>query len=274
MNPTRVLYVSSATNLFLKEPPLSTYVEDLSTYTTNSSAFETRLLLPRFGVIKERPNNIHETIRLSGINIPMGKDRISLVVKVPSVRGIKIATYFVDNEVLFQRKGVFTDKKGEFYPDNDVRALFFCKSVLAIIEKLGWIPHIIHCHGWMSSFLLPYLKKAYTDSHPLKHTKSIYTLYDEPFDHHFSRDMLRYARYKQLKISDLEENFNLPEKIGFQELTRLAIDHADHVTRVFETPQVATAWQQVPYSQAQYIAPDQEGKEDIYLNIYNELRTK
>ena len=270
MNPTRVLYVASATDLFLQRPPLSTHVKELSEVMALSPECEVRLLVPRFGVIKERPNNIHETIRLSGINIPMGKDRISLVVKVPSVRGVKLPIYFVDNEELFERKGVFTDSKGDFYADNDIRALFFCKSVLAIIEKLSWIPHVIHCHGWMTSFIPVYLQRAYTESHPLKHTKSIYTLYEDSFGHRFSPEILKYVRYKQLKTSDLENA--LPETVGYEDLTNLAIDHADKVTRTFETPE-QPIWENISYAKGDYVPCDQQA-EETYLSLYQAMQAK
>ena len=271
MNPIRVLYVTSATDPFLQRPPLSTHVKELSETMAASPACDVRLLAPRFGVIKERPNNIHETIRLSGINIPMGKDRISLVVKVPSVRGVKIPIYFVDNEELFERKGVFTDaKKGHFYEDNDIRSLFFCKSVLAIIEKLAWIPHIIHCHGWFSSFIPVFLKKAYTESHPLRHTKSIYTLYEDSFDHQFSQETLKYVRYKQLKTSDLESA--LSQKVGYDNLTNLAMTHADQVTRTFEKPE-SPIWEAIPYQKADYVPCDPDA-EQTYLSLYESLQAK
>ena len=205
MNPTRVLYVASSTAPFLAMPPLSDHVSNLSETMTLSPEHQVRLLLPRFGVIDQRTNSIYETIRLSGINIPIGKDRISLVVKVPSVRGVKTPIYFIDNEELFERKGVFTDPTGKFYKDNDVRALFFCKSVLAILEKLAWIPHVIHCHGWMSAFLPIYLKRAYVESHPLRQTKSIYTLYEDAFEEQLSEDFFKHVRYKQVKTAEIEK---------------------------------------------------------------------
>ena len=269
MTPTKILYVSSATDLFLQTPPLSNYVKELSETTALLPECDVRLLLPRFGVINERINNIHETIRLSGINIPMGKDRISLVVKVPSVRVVKLPIYFVDNEDLFERKGVFTDAKGNFYEDNHVRAIFFCKSVLAIIEKLGWIPHVIHCHGWMTSFIPLYLKKSYMESHPLRHTKTIYTLYDDAFPQHFSQQTLKYLKNKQLKSTDLEDV--LPEKMGHAEFTNLAMTHADKVTRTFEETDNAPAWSSIPYANATYIPCDEQAAA-TYMELYQALQ--
>ena len=269
MNPTRVLYVASATNPFLAIPPLSDHVSSLSEAMTISPKHQVRLLLPRFGVIDQRTNSIYETIRLSGINIPMGKDRISLVGKVPSVRGVKTPIYFIDNEELFERKGVFTDPAGNFYKDNDVRALFFCKSVLAILEKLSWIPHVIHCHGWMSAFLPVYLKMAYNESHPLRQTRSIYTVYEDAFDQVLSEDFFKHVRYKQVKTADIE-NLIPDKKVTFQKLTKLAMQHADKVTRTFDST-TQNAWQDISYNDAMYVPVDEQAIE-TYKNLYESIR--
>ena len=269
MNPTRVLYVASSTAPFLAMPPLSDHVSNLSETMTLSPEHQVRLLLPRFGVIDQRTNSIYETIRLSGINIPIGKDRISLVVKVPSVRGVKTPIYFIDNEELFERKGVFTDPTGKFYKDNDVRALFFCKSVLAILEKLAWIPHVIHCHGWMSAFLPIYLKRAYVESHPLRQTKSIYTLYEDAFEEQLSEDFFKHVRYKQVKTAEIEKI--MPDKkVGFGQLTNLAMTHADKVTRTFDSTN-QPAWGNTSYEEATYVPVDDQAAE-TYESLYESLR--
>lgn len=265
MNTTRVLYVSSATDPFLSIPPLSQHVSKLSEAMTISPEHEVRLLLPRFGVIDQRTNSIYEMIRLSGINIPMGKDPISLVAKVPSMRGVKTAIYFVDNEKLFERKGVFTDKEGNFYSDNDLRMIFFCKSVLEIIAKLPWIPHIIHCHGWMSALIPAYLKLAYNESHPLRQAKSIYTLYDDAFAPMFSEDFFKHVRYKQTKSAELEKLMGGKE-VGFSKLTQLAMTHADKVTRTFDTVD-ETFWKDIPYQETVHIPVDEEAFE-TYKSLY------
>lgn len=284
MNPTKILYVASASDLFLKIPPLSTHVKELSEATSASPDYDVRMLLPRFGVINERTSNIHETIRLSGINISMNKYRISLVVKVPSVRGVKTPIYFVDNEELFKKKSdlkdfgydnLVKDKKGNFYEDNHIRAIFFCKSVLSIIEELGWIPHVIHCHGWMSSLIPLYLKKSYTTSSPLQHTKSIYTLYEDTFSQSFPEETLKHLRFKQLKNSDAQETF--PGKIDYSTFTKVAMAHADKVTRTFESSS-DPIWKESSssspiYKDALYIPCNEEAKEK-YFSFYQDLQPR
>ncbi|MEM7361550.1 MAG: glycogen/starch synthase [Bacteroidota bacterium] len=270
MNPTRVLYVASATDPFLSMPPLSSHLSTLTETMTLSPEHQVRLLLPRFGVIDQRTNSIYETIRLSGINISMGKDRISLVVKVPSVRGVKTPIYFIDNEDLFERKGVFRDSEGNFYSDNDIRALFFCKSVLSILEKLAWIPHVIHCHGWMSTLLPVYLKNAYIESHPLRQTKCIYTLYEDAFDETLSEEFFKHVRFKQVKKANFEEL--IPDKVvNFQRMTNLAMQYADKVTRTFDSTS-QTAWQDIPYGDTTYVPIDEQAVE-TYKSLYETMRT-
>ena len=267
-NPVKILYVSSATDLFLKDPPLSTHVKELCEKTALRPDAQIRLLLPLFGKINKRTNNIHTTLRLSGINIPL-KERISLVVKVPSVRGVKLPIYFVDNEELFERKGVFEDSLGKFYDDNDLRAIFFCKSVLAILEKLAWIPNIIHCHGWMTSFIPLFLRKAYTESHPLRHTKSVYTLYDDAFDHTFSPEIAKHLRYKQLKSTDVAD---FASHANYTEIVKLAMANSDKVTRSFDTLDNPLA-AGVPFDQSEFI-PYDDNVLERYMDLYKEMQAK
>lgn len=269
MNPTRVLYVANATVPFLDIPPLSKHVNQLSEAITISPDYLGRLLLPRFGVIDERTNSIYEMIRLSGINIPMGKDPISLVAKVPSIRGVKTPIYFIDNEKLFgEVKGVFNDKQGKFYDNNDVRMIFFCKSVLEIIVKLPWIPHIIHCHGWMTSLLPYYIKKAFTESHPLRQTKCIYTLYDDAFNDKLTDNFFKNVRYKQVKTTEVE-NLMKEREVNYQKLTNLAITHADKVTRTFDSLS-APIWKEIPYQDTMYVPIDEKAVE-IYKSLYKSI---
>ena len=264
----KILHVSSHAEPFLDPTPLSTSTKVLADKTATHPELSVRLLLPRFGVINERTNNIHETIRLSGINIPMGRDCFSLIVKVPSSRGAKLPIYFIDNEHFFERKGVFSDSQGRFYLDNDLRALFFCKSALAVIEKLAWAPDIVHCHGWMTSFIPMYLKKAYSDSPILKNTTSIYTLYEETFDHTFSSDILDQAKFGQLKNEDLTI---LEGGADFKAFTKLALQHADKATRTFEVaddPVLAST----PYEEMTYI-PHGSVDSNAYIALYKELQS-
>src|SRR3954468_13862980 len=141
MSKLRILYVASEINPFLQTTQVADFVRKLP-QAMQEMGMEIRILVPRFGLINERKNRLHEVVRLSGINIAVGDDEKPLVIKVASIPNAKLQVYFIDNEDYFQRKSVFVDKNNNFHQDNDERAIFFCKGVLETVKKLGWQPDI------------------------------------------------------------------------------------------------------------------------------------
>lgn len=86
--------------------------------------------MPRFGGINERKNQLHEVIRLSGMNIVINDVDRPLVIKVASISAARIQVYFIDNEDYFKRKQIDRDDNGKFFDDNAERAIFFARGVL------------------------------------------------------------------------------------------------------------------------------------------------
>ena len=156
MSKLRILYVASEINPFLQTSAVADFVRKLP-QAMQERGMEIRILVPRFGLINERKNRLHEVVRLSGINIAVGEEEKPLVIKVASIPNAKLQVYFIDNEDYFHRKSVFFDKNDNFYKDNDERAIFFCKGVLETVKKLGWAPDIVHCNDWMTSLIPLYI---------------------------------------------------------------------------------------------------------------------
>ena len=176
----RVLYVATEIKPFLN----NTYVADIIRrlpQAMQEKGVEIRILVPKFGLINERKNRLHEVVRLSGMNIPIGDDDRPLIIKVASIPSAKLQVYFIDNEDYFKRKTIFNNKNGKFHKDNDERCLFFCKGVLETVIKLGWAPDIIHCNDWMSSLVPILLKTSYSDQHIIENSKCIFSIYDNAF---------------------------------------------------------------------------------------------
>ena len=138
---------------------------------------EIRVLMPRFGTINERRHRLHEVVRLSGMNIIVDEDDYPLIIKVASLPGTRMQVYFLDNEEFFKRKQIFKDEDGNHFDDNSERMIFFCKGVLETVKKFGWAPDLIHCHGWMTSLVPFYLRKAYSNEPIFKDSKIVYSLY-------------------------------------------------------------------------------------------------
>jgi starch synthase len=227
MDKLRILYVSSEINPFLETSDVAAYVRQLPADMQDRGA-EIRILVPRFGLINERKNRLHEVVRLSGINITVGDEEKALVIKVASIPNAKLQVYFIDNEDYFHRKSVFYDKKNKFYDDNDERAIFFCKGVLETVKKLGWAPDIVHCNDWMTALIPMYLKTTYRNDPMFKDTKSVFTVYNNAFSDKFDADLLEKA--KAMDVSD--EALAHLRSADFDGFIKLGVAYADAIVKV------------------------------------------
>jgi starch synthase len=181
--------------------------------------------MPRYGCINERKNQLHEVIRLSGMNIIIGDVDRPLVIKVASISAARIQVYFIDNDDYFKRKQIYCDADGKFFDDNDERAIFFARGVLETVKKLRWAPDIIHCHGWISQLVPLYLKKAYKDDPIFSNSKIVLSLYDDTPEGSFSQDFgdkVVFGGIGKEDISLLEQ----PQGIN---LAKTAISYSDAV---------------------------------------------
>jgi len=156
----RILFIANEMSPYLELTAFSEIVNKLA-IKANDTAFEVRCIMPRFGTINERRHRLHEVVRLSGINISIENDDFPLQIKVASLPNARLQVYFLDNEDMFKRKYVFHDENEEWYNDNGVRSIFFCKGALETVKKFGWPPDIIHCSGWMTGLIPMFLKTAY-----------------------------------------------------------------------------------------------------------------
>jgi starch synthase len=174
----KVLYISQHITPFLEATEMSTTARELPQGILERGN-EIRVFMPKFGSINERRHQLHEVIRLSGMNLIIDDTDHALMIKVASIPSARMQVYFIDNEEYFKRKHVLANAKGEFFKDNDERALFFCRGALETVRKLGWVPDIIHCHGWMSSFAPMYVKQLFGDDPHFENSKVIVSVYNE-----------------------------------------------------------------------------------------------
>lgn len=188
--------------------------------------------MPKFGNINERRNQLHEVIRLSGMNLIIDDTDHPLIIKVASIQAARMQVYFIDNDDFFQRKFTVADANGEEYEDNDDRSIFFVRGVLETIKKLRWIPDLIHCHGWMSALTALYIKRMYADDPCLRQAKVVYSIYQNDFQKPFSKNFSAKLRADGAKAKDVEP---LKKECGFVALSKLAIDFADGVIQGSET---------------------------------------
>lgn len=231
---------------------------------------EVRVFMPRFGKINERKHRLHEVIRLSGINVPVGEDDNPMIIKVASLPAAKMQVYFIDNEDLFHRKFYLTDKEGKFFPDNDERTIFFNKGAIEILLKLGWLPDVIHCHGWMTS-LIPYLAKTKYKGEPaFKNSKMIYTPYNGSFEGSLGSGFLDKAHLNDSASDEVQSLLKDPTS---NDLYSLGIEYADAVS--IGSPDLSDDLKKKALESDKphldYIGPEDEGFGDKYYDLYKSV---
>ena len=175
-NVQKVLFVNSEIYPYLPESDIA-HIGRYLPQGIQERKKEIRSFMPRFGCINERKNQLHEVIRLSGMNIIISEVDRPLIIKVASISSARIQVYFIDNEDYFRRKQIFEDANGQFFADNDERAIFFARGVLETVKKLRWAPDVIHCQGWISHLVPVFLKKAYKDDPIFSSCKIVLSLY-------------------------------------------------------------------------------------------------
>jgi starch synthase len=203
MQKTKVLYITQEIVPFLPESEISSTVRTLA-QGVHERDKEIRIFMPRFGLINERRHQLHEVIRLSGMNLIVNDVDHPLIIKVASVPQARMQVYFIDNEEFFKRKRTYTDENEKFFKDNDERAIFFCRGVVETVKKLGWTPDIVHCHGWMTGFLPLYLKKMYADDPHFSGAKIIYTPYADEFSGNLDPKLMDKLNFDNIPNEDVD----------------------------------------------------------------------
>ncbi len=178
MEKSRVLYITHEMVPYMQTETLLGKISRELPQGMQERGWEIRNFMPRYGCINERRHQLHEVIRLSGMNIIVNDTDQPLIIKVASIPSGRIQVYFIDNEEFFQRKHTLINDKGDFFADNDERSIFFCKGVLETVKKLGWSPDIVHCHGWMTSLVPFYLKTVFKNDPIFSGAKIIFSVYE------------------------------------------------------------------------------------------------
>ena len=222
----RVLFVSQEISPYLDESPMSIIGRHLP-QGIQERGKEIRTFMPKFGCINERRNQLHEVIRLSGMNLIIDNNDHPLIIKVASIQAARMQVYFIDNQEYFERKHVLVDKKAAHFADNDERAIFFCRGVIETVKKLGWSPDVVHLHGWMTSLTALYLKKSFKDNPLFADTKSVYSVYDDEFPNALHKDFAKKVLHEGIEKADVE----LYKNPTFVNISKAAIDLADGVIK-------------------------------------------
>ena len=225
MAKKKILFINQEITPYVPDNSLSLMGKELPKVMQERS-HEIRTFMPKWGNINERRGQLHEVIRLSGMNLIINDTDHPLIIKVASIQSARVQVYFIDNEDYFGKRLIECDESGVEYDDNGERAIFFARGVLETVKKLRWVPDIIHCQGWMSGVVPFYVKTAYRDEPSFAETKVVTSLYNKTIQKDFGDDFKQFLEFRDAKASLLGD---YKDKFDFDELNKLAIDYSDGV---------------------------------------------
>lgn len=261
MSKKRILYISQEITPYLPDSEIANIGRHLP-QGMQEKGREIRTFMPKYGCINERRNQLHEVIRLSGMNLIIDDNDHPLIIKVASIQPARMQVYFIDNEDYFQRKAILKDKEGTFFKDNDERAIFFCRGVLETVKKLGWAPDLIHCHGWMTSLIPLYLKTSYKDEPLFEKSKVVTSVYNDAFEGSLSENFAKKAMMDGIS----EEDIALFEKPTHTNLYNAATSWSDGVIMATEDAKSIVKTPEAPtleYQETEFV--------DAYSNFYDQI---
>ena len=234
-----------------------------------AKGFEVRTFMPKFGTVNERRNQLHEVIRLSGINININDNDHPLVIKVASLQPSRIQVYFIDNDDYFQKLASDLDASGANREDNDERTIFFARGTMETAKKLRWDPKFIHCSGWITSLLPLYLKKLYNDDLSFKNSKVIYSIQPTPNMTILDSGFLSKLKDEGIAQKDLKKYSN--EALDSNLLHKIGVDYAHGI--IINDPDVDPALLEYVNASGKKVLMAQDMALDAqkYLDFYNSL---
>lgn len=225
MQVKKILFINTETSPYVPDSPLANIGKSIPEK-IQGSGYEIRTFMPKWGCINERRGQLHEVIRLSGMNIIVDDTDHPLIIKVASIPVSRVQVYFIDNDDYFTRKGIDCDENGETYADNGERAIFYARGVLETVKKLRWIPDVILCQGWMSAIVPLFIKQAYNNEPCFSNCKVVSSLFHSDIKGTIGKDYKRCLQFKDI-TPDMLNSYN--DDFDLKELGKLAIDYSDGV---------------------------------------------
>lgn len=222
----KILFVTQEMVPYVPESPMANFGRKVPE-TTQGRSREIRTFMPKWGIINERRNQLHEVIRLSGMNLIIDDTDHPLIIKVASITSAHMQVYFIDNDDYFSKRMMTCDEQGKEYIDNAERAVFYARGVLETVKKLRWVPEVIHCQGWMSSIIPYYIKTSYAEEPSFRDCRVIFTPSDEPLQTPLPENFAGVLQFRNADISCME---GLPNTTDMNALNLLGIKYADGVS--------------------------------------------
>ncbi|HNW50465.1 MAG TPA: glycogen/starch synthase [Prolixibacteraceae bacterium] len=265
MEKKKVLFIFQEITPYLPESEKSTIGRYLP-QGIQERGKEIRTFMPRYGCVNERRNQLHEVIRLSGMNLVINDTDHPLIIKVASIQAARMQVYFIDNEDYFHRKYVMTDKNDEPFEDNDERAIFFARGVLETVIKLRWAPDVIHCHGWFGSIVPILIKKTFADDPLFVNSKVVLSVYNDEFDKPFKNDLINKVQNDEINKEDVK----ILSTPAYSSLYKLGIQYSDGIIK--GSPTVSAEIEEILKTCGKPVLEFQN--EETYMDAFNDFYDK
>ena len=263
----KVLFINQEITPYVPDTEMS-LMGNLMPQKMQEAGYEIRTFMPKWGTINERRGQLHEVIRLSGMNLIIDDMDHPLIIKVATIPQTRIQVYFIDNEDYFQKRKMNADENGNDYADNGERAIFFARGVLETVKKLRWVPDIIHCQGWMSTVIPVYIKTAYHEEPSFANTKVITSLFNIQPNGTFEKKFKQSIVYREA-TPELMEKY--ADDFNFLELGKLAIDYSDAIVKTSD----AVSDELISYATQQQKLilnhPAEDKISEEYSNFYEQI---
>lgn len=262
MAKRKILFINQEIAPYVPDTSLSLMGRNLP-QAMQEKGHEIRTFMPKWGNINERRGQLHEVIRLSGMNLIINETDHPLIIKVASIQSSRVQVYFIDNDDYFSKRQMIVDESGVDYPDNGERAIFFARGVLETVKKLRWVPDIIHCQGWMSAVVPLYIKTAYQDEPSFANTKVVTSLFAKNLTNDLGSNFKQCVEFRETTadlLSAYKENFD------FEEMGKLAIDYSDGV--ILASPKVDKAFESYAAAKNIPVLGYEEDFADGYETLY------
>lgn len=265
----KVLYISQEIAPYLPETPLSIAGRDLP-QSAQEFGYEVRTFMPKYGSINERRNQLHEVIRLSGMNVIIDDTDHPLIIKVATLQPSRMQAYFIDNDDYFHFSPDKVLETVSSPEENDERTIFFARGVIETVKKLRWNPAIIHCLGWISALIPMYLKQVYADDPTFSKSKIVYALREESFEGNLNEQFAEKVEADQISKEAISSILDGP--VDFIKLSKLAIDHCDAIVQSSEnvSPELMEYARQSGKPILEYVADETE-LNSKYAEFYESL---
>ena len=266
MKAKRILFITQEMTPYVPASELAALGRELP-QEIQEKGREIRTFMPKWGNINERRNQLHEVIRLSGMNLIIDDTDHPLIIKVASIQAARMQVYFIDNDDYFFKRMMACDEDGKEYEDNGERAIFYARGVLETVKKLRWTPDIIHCQGWMAAMVPLYVKTAYKEEPSFRDSKIVYSMSDEQLRLPMGTNFGNCITFKDVDASVLKD---FSPEVTFGELNKLAINYSDGLT----VPSTERFREFVEYAQDKQVPVlgDVSAKDaDAFAGLYDQI---